>query len=220
MAKVIVKPGEQKSSEVSNSSQLTLDESKNTSDQSLNEGQENTPDENAENQYVWRCTCGHECEKFGFEYTNHISKGKKIGEDHHFSLVDRDTGVIVANSQKEAKAKGLLYVKKGSSPKKGPSGGGGRGSTGTSSGEVQKLPYRPGQALVEKFVQYTGELDGRLLLLYELTLPMYQAFGYTPTPEEWMEDVITQFYREHATDFKFNEVVNNYVEGRPNGNKG
>ena len=218
MAKVIVKPGEQKSSDKSKSSQLTLVGSEDKSEQSLNEGQEKPLDENAENQYVWRCNCGFEQEKFGFIFTNHISEGKGKGEEHHFSLVDRDTGEVVANSQKEAKAKGLLYVKKGSSPKKGPSGGGGRGSTGISSGEAQKLPYQPGRALVEKFVQYTGELDGRLLLLYELTLPKYQAHGYTPTPEEWIEDVITQFYREHAADFKFDEVVNNYVEGRGHGN--
>lgn len=210
MGKVAVKPGGLNGSlkeDTQSDSQLSLDE---TLNKPQNEPQNKPLDEEPELQYEWRCTCGKRVKKFGFEYTKHISDAKKSGEDHKWQLVDVDTGDVVANSIREAGVKGLISVQRKVSPKKAQGGAAGK----TTPGEPIKVPYQPGRALVEKFVQYTGELDGRLLLLYELTLPMYQAAGYTPTPEEWMEDVITQFYREHAADFRFNEVISKFVEGR------
>ncbi|MFA5376677.1 MAG: hypothetical protein WC455_13095 [Dehalococcoidia bacterium] len=162
--------------------------------------------------YIWRCECGAETDKFGWVWTQHITDGRKAGEEHKWRLYNKETGEVVANSPAEARP--YMREMRSGPPSKG------RVGTHKNPPEENKSPIHPNTAIIEKFVQYTGELDGRLLLLYELTLPLYQSRGYTPTVEEWIEDVITQFYREHAEDFNFNNVINNYVEGKSNVNKG
>jgi len=162
-------------------------------------------EENPNDIYIWRCVCGKECNKFGWEWTQHIAEGKKRGEDHKWQLIDKRTGEVVADSPTAAR----VFLKKGGSAS--PSNA--RGKVDKTKADDNRPPFKPYTAIVEKFVQYTGELDGRLLLLYEMTLPLYQARGYEPTVEEWIEDVITQFYREHAEDFKFDQVMKKFVEG-------
>lgn len=186
------------------SSQLHLEED-------VESGLTDNQDINEQEQYIWRCTCGKTLEKFGFAFTQHISAGKKAGEEHKWQLIDRETGEVVANSHREAQTKGLLHKKKGSSPSKA------RGKGDKGKAEDERQSFKPYTAIVEKFVQYTGELDGRLLLLYEMTLPLYESQGYVPTVEEWIEDVITQFYKEHAEDFKFDQVLKKFVEGSKDG---
>jgi hypothetical protein len=176
------------------------------------EGDREIPTDEKGSLYIWRCECGAETEKFGWEWTQHITDGRKAGEEHKWRLYNKETGELVANSPAEARP--YMRAMRSGPPSKG------RGGTNKNPPEEDSAPYHPKTALIEKFVQYTGELDGRLLLLYELTLPLYQSRGYTPTIEEWIEDVITQFYREHAEDFKFDNVINKFVEGRPDVNKG
>lgn len=191
----------------------------------VNEGNDDVDFTDEEDPNIWRCSCGEEFKIFGPQVTKHQSVASdEDGYIHEVRLYNKETGEVLADGVKEALSLGLIKPSPYRRPKTGRetdrqkkriSAAGARGKGSLTEGR----PYHASGAFVEKFVVHTGELDARLLLLYEMTL---QKFGWDRdnyTRENWLEDVITQFYAEHAEDFDFKQMAYQYVEERVHGGK-
>lgn len=167
---------------------------------------------------IWRCTCGEEFKRFGPPVTKHQKLGRELGEVHDVKLYNMDTGEFLANNIHEAIRNGILKRVGSGSSKTGRGSDEAKGKPGEPGARVSAgsskdgKPYHGHLAVVEKYVMYTGELPGELLLLYEMTLKKFNLNRDEYTVEVWMEDIITRYYAEHAVDFDFHQIAENFVK--------
>ncbi len=166
---------------------------------------------------VWRCTCGKEMDRFCPAMTKHIRNTRESGEKHRWSLVDRASGVIYANSIAQARLKHLTATPQPDPPPPSPkdpsqrAGGKDPGKTTEKADDLSK--YKPGSPLVAKWVAATDELPAELLLLYKLFVDRCIAMNrLPPTRGEWITQTISQFYMEHAEDFDIKGMAENFIK--------
>lgn len=76
-----------------------------------------------------------------------------------------------------------------------------KAQTGTEKGESK---------LKVTFVSRTIELPAKLLILYDIARQRFPGQEFTES--EWIEEVITRFYAEHAEDLGLGEMVNEMLE--------
>jgi len=173
---------------------------------------------------AWKCTCGA---KFAppdaLRLTSHVKHGRDAGETHQgIGLVDTKTGEVLAKAVKTATAVGLIpYSEKWwgkhpeylrSSPVVPPPAGSKNGDEPP--GDAPTAGKPPAEQTVAairgRFFTREVELDGRLLVLYDI---MRQCFpDYQVTIGEWMFQTILQYYFEHSDELRFGQLFADVVK--------
>jgi hypothetical protein len=62
------------------------------------------------------------------------------------------------------------------------------------------IPPRKVSSFQVNFVQETAPVDARMKILYDLIVnhPVSKALGYVPTLGQWIEETITEYYKQHG----------------------
>jgi hypothetical protein len=173
---------------------------------------------------IWRCACGKESDRFSPQMTKHISDNKESETPHRWSLVNKATGEIAANSIAEARMKGL----KATAPSNPPRHAGGSGKEKDQTPEDRlveeaskaKLGAGAGSSFIVNYISATDKLPSELLLLYKLFYDRCIAMGKEPpTRGEWITQTISQFYMEHAVDFDIRGMAADFIKEQLGGRR-
>jgi len=172
---------------------------------------------------AWKCACGA---KFGptdgLKLTSHVKHGRGEGETHNaIGLVDTKTGEVLAKVVKTATALGLIsysekYWKKHpdylrSQPVLPPTPGstngdephGGKPPGDTPPGDKPPAD-QPVSAIRGRFFTREVELDGRLLILYDVMRQCYP--DYQVPVGEWILQTVLRYYCEHSRELRFGQL--------------
>lgn len=165
---------------------------------------------------IWKCSCGA---TFGpsenFKLNRHIKQGKARGEEHaSVYLIDIDTGEVKAKSAQAATKFGLIphgarWHKKhpeATQPTAPP--------PGDTKPPDDERPLEAGESVSTsvraRFVTHEVLLDGRLLLLYDLSKQVYPQ--YDASVGEWLWDVVMQFYMEHSDELPLGKLFEDTIQ--------
>jgi hypothetical protein len=166
---------------------------------------------------IWRCACGKESDRFSPQMTKHISDNKGSDPPHRWSLVDKNTGEIKANSIADARVKGLKAAGQGDSPSR--AGGSGKEKDQSPEDRIieESSKIKPGagagSSFVVNYISATDKLPSELLLLYKLFYDRCIAMGKEPPSRgEWITQTISQFYMEHAVDFDIRGMASEFIK--------
>ncbi len=172
----------------------------------------------------WRCACGKVWEKYGFEVTKHIHDGKAKGENHKLlGIFDKDTGELLAATLPDA-------VKLGYSPRsarrpapppapgqpapasaQAPSEGLLASEASSPDGPpAEVLDYKLQAQLKARFVTTEIQLDGRLLVLYDLAKARFPSYG--ASIGEWLFEIVLRWHLEHADEMAMGRLLDPKVK--------